>query len=191
MGCQYVYCMRALLLRVVHGLSLYLLHAGPTTRTQMKHCFCHVFFSIILSPPKPWCHHQNRYCYFVPTKSTTFSFYTPGSGEHGPRFLTGGPGAAPGGVASKNGWMYMRVQGGFDLHSRVCPSVGMCVCRKTAVCVENWLRERLRVCRGGSRNQLRGLKEGGSARRGAMLCLPADLTSHARFNFSPCSPCRV
>ena len=27
--------------------------------------------------------------------------------------LTGGPGAAPGGVASKNGWLYMRVQGGF------------------------------------------------------------------------------
>ena len=37
--------------------------------------------------------------------------YTPGSGEHGPRFLTGGPGAAPGGVASKNGLVYMRVQG--------------------------------------------------------------------------------
>ena len=37
-------------------------------------------------------------------------FYTPGSDEHGPRFLTGGPGAAPGGVASKNGWVYMRVQ---------------------------------------------------------------------------------
>ena len=41
------------------------------------------------------------------------------------------------------------------------------------------LRERLRVCRGEARNQLRGLKEGGSARRGAMLCLPADLTPHA------------
>ena len=48
-------------------------------------------------------------------------YYTPGSGEHGPRFLTGGPGAAPGGVASKNGWVYMRVQGGFDLHSLICP----------------------------------------------------------------------
>ena len=42
------------------------------------------------------------------------SFYTPESDEHGPRFLTGGPGAAPGGVASKNGWVYMRVQGGFN-----------------------------------------------------------------------------
>ena len=30
-------------------------------------------------------------------------FYTPGSDGHGPRFLTGGPGAALGGVASKNG----------------------------------------------------------------------------------------
>ena len=30
-------------------------------------------------------------------------YYTPGSDGHGPRFLTGGPGAAPGGVASKNG----------------------------------------------------------------------------------------
>ena len=39
---------------------------------------------------------------------------------------------------------------------------------------KNGLRERLRVCRGEARNQLRGLKEGGSARRGAMLCLPAD-----------------
>ena len=45
------------------------------------------------------------------------------------------------------------------------------------------LRERLRVCRGEARNLLRGLKEGGSARRGAMLCLPADLTSHALPHF--------
>ena len=44
----------------------------------------------------------------------------------------------------------------------------------------------MRVCRGGSRNQLRGLKEGGSARRGAMLCLSADLTTHAVYKFSPC-----
>ena len=44
---------------------------------------------------------------------------------------------------------------------------------------KKWLRERLRVCRGEARNQLRGLKEGGSARRGAMLCLSADLTTHA------------
>ena len=58
----------------------------------------------------------------------------------------------------------------------------MCVC----VCVveqplvsKNGLLERLRVCRGEARNQLRGLKEGGSARRGAMLCLSADLTTHA------------
>ena len=50
------------------------------------------------------------------------------------------------------------------------------------------LRERLRVCRGGSRNQLRGLKEGGSARRGAMLCLPADLTSHAVSTSHPVHP---
>ena len=50
-------------------------------------------------------------------------FYTPGSDEHGPRFLTGGPGAAPGVVASKNGWVYMRVQGGFDFYMLFCPSV--------------------------------------------------------------------
>ena len=49
------------------------------------------------------------------------------------------------------------------------------------------LRERLRVCRGGSRNQLRGLKEGGSARHGAVPCLSADLTTHAVYNFSPCT----
>ena len=101
--------------------------------------------------------------------------YTPGSGEPGPRFLTGGPGAAPGGVASKNGWVYMRVQGGFDLHSRVFP----CVVTKQLLVSKNGLRERLRVCRGEARNQLRGLKEGGSARRGAGPCLSADLTSHA------------
>ena len=49
------------------------------------------------------------------------------------------------------------------------------------------LCERLRVCRGGSRNQLRGLKKGGSAMRGAMLCLPADLTPtpFQRFNGLP------
>ena len=62
-------------------------------------------------------------------------FYTPGSGEHGPRFLTGGPGAAPGGVASKNGWVYMRVQGGFDLHSRECLlSVVCCVSQNSRWC---------------------------------------------------------
>ena len=107
--------------------------------------------------------------------------HTPGSGEHGPRFLTGGPGAAPGGVASKNGWVYMRVQRGVISYSPVCPYSGIpsVCCYKTAVGVENGLLERLRVCRGGSRNQLRGLKEGGLAMRGAMLCLPADLTSHA------------
>ena len=40
--------------------------------------------------------------------------YIPGSDGHEPRFLTGGPGAAPGGVASKYGWVYMRVQGGLN-----------------------------------------------------------------------------
>jgi hypothetical protein len=36
--------------------------------------------------------------------------------------LTGGPGAAPGGVASKNGWVCMRVQGGFISYGYfVCP----------------------------------------------------------------------
>ena len=90
--------------------------------------------------------------------------------------------------------MWLRRTGGCTCAYRVgsvyiaenlcCLSV---VCHKTAVGVENGLRERLRVCRGGSRNQLRGLKEGGSARRGAMLCLPADLTSHA-FNVSTAHP---
>jgi hypothetical protein len=52
-----------------------------------------------------------------------WSYYTPGSDEHGPRFLTGGPGAAPGDVASKNGWVYMRVQGGFHFLWLVCVSI--------------------------------------------------------------------
>ena len=37
--------------------------------------------------------------------------------------LTGGPGAAPGGVVSKNRWVYMRVQGGFISCSLFCLSV--------------------------------------------------------------------
>ena len=104
------------------------------------------------------------------------SCYTPGSDEHGPRFLTGGPGAAPGGVASKNGWVYMRVQEGFNFHRLFCVSVADNMAVSFS---KNGLRERLRVCRGGSRNLLRGLKEGGQAMRGAMLCLSADLTTHA------------
>ena len=40
-----------------------------------------------------------------------------------------GPGAAPGGVASKNGWVYMRVQGGFNYLYLFCVSV----CVKMAV----------------------------------------------------------
>ena len=107
----------------------------------------------------------------------------------GTRFLTGGPGAAPGGVASKNGWVYMRVRGESISYSLDCPyavrtSVCVCVCRRMTVGPSKiGLRERLRVCRGEARNLLRGLKEGGSARRGAMLCLPADLTSHALPHF--------
>ena len=116
---------------------------------------------------------------------TSVLFTPPEVANTGTRFLTGGPGAAPGGVASKNGWVYMRVQRGVISYSRVCPYL-VC-CYKTAVGVENGLLERLRVCRGEARNQLRGLKEGGSARRGAMLCLPADLTSHA-FNVSTAHP---
>ena len=34
--------------------------------------------------------------------------------------LTGGPGAAPGGVASKNGWVYMRVRGESISYSLDC-----------------------------------------------------------------------
>ena len=45
------------------------------------------------------CH--NRYTLITP----------PEVAKTGTRFLTGGPGAAPGGVASKNGWVYMRVRG--------------------------------------------------------------------------------
>ena len=65
---------------------------------------------------------------------------------------------APGGVASKNGRVYMRVQGGFNFLWLVCPSVRLSVRAKVAVSFsKNGLRERLRVCRGESRNQLRGL----------------------------------
>ena len=86
-------------------------------------------------------------------------------------------------MASKNGWVYMRVQGGFISYGYfVCVSGFPAVVKRQFTfdpLDKKWLRERLRVCRGEARNQLRGLKEGGSARRGAMLCLSADLTTHA------------
>ena len=47
-----------------------------------------------------------------PSVERVLLLYTPGSDEHGPRFLTGRPGAAPGDVASKNGWGHMRVREG-------------------------------------------------------------------------------
>ena len=101
--------------------------------------------------------------------------------------LTGGPGAAPGGVASKNGWVYMRVQRGVISYTHFVRMLRVVKRQFTFDSLDKkWLRERLRVCRGEARNQLRGLKEG-PARRGAMLCLPADLTSHA-FNVSTAHP---
>ena len=114
--------------------------------------------------------------------------YTPGSGEHGPRFLTGGPGAAPGGVASKNGWVYMRVQGGFDLHSLESLCICVCVVTKQPLVSKNGLRERLRVCRGGSRNQLRGLKGRWvcEARRHALPACGSDIPRRLT-NLTPCT----
>ena len=54
----------------------------------------------------------------------------------------------------------------------VCPSV----CTKVTV---PFSKKRLHACHGESRNQLRGLREGAQARRGAVPCLSADLTTHA------------
>ena len=100
-----------------------------------------------------------------------------------------GPGANRGSGGGARGcgfeerWVYMRVQRGVISYThfvRIC--VSMCVVKRQFTfdpLDKKWLRERLRVCRGEARNQLRGLKEGGSARRGAMLCLSADLTTHA------------
>ena len=85
-----------------------------------------------LLPASGWC-------------AAEFFNYTPGSDEHGPRFLAGGPGAAPGGMASKNGWVYMRVQGGFNFLYLFCG----CARTKVAVSfIKKGLRERLRICRG-------------------------------------------
>ena len=105
--------------------------------------------------------------------------YTTGSGEHGPQFLTGGPGAAPGGVASKNGWGHMRVLGESISYSRRCLSV--CAAKMAVY----FSKKSLRVCRGESRNELRDLKLGGYAMRGAVPCLSADLTTYAVY---PCRP---
>ena len=88
-------------------------------------------------------------------------------------------------MASKNGWVYMRVQRGVISYSRESLSVCVSFVKRQFTfdpLDKKWLRERLRVCRGEARNQLRGLKEGGLAMRGAMLCLPADLTTHAVSN---------
>ena len=54
--------------------------------------------------------------------------YTPGSDEHGPR-LTGGPGAAPGSVTSKNGQGHMRVRVLGVPYSRRCLRACVCVSR--------------------------------------------------------------
>ena len=88
--------------------------------------------------------------------------------------LTGGPGAAPGGVASKNGWVYMRVQGGFISYSYFG-----CLCAVAARMAVGPSKKSATVCRGESRNELCGLKLGGSAMRGAVPWLSADLTTHA------------
>ena len=77
----------------------------------------------------------------------------------------------------------MREQGGFNLHRLICPSVCLCVCRKTAVGPSE---KSATVFRGESRNALCGLKLGGSDMRGAVPCLSADLTTHAVYDFSPC-----
>ena len=117
---------------------------------------------------------------------TAVFIYTPGSGEHGnPVFNRGSGGGARGCGFEERVGVYARTEGGHFLYP-FCPSVCVRVVKQPLVS-KNGLRERLRVCRGGSRNQLRGLKEGGSARRGAMLCLSADLTSHA-FNVSTAHP---
>ena len=110
--------------------------------------------------------------------SAAAAYYTPGSGEHGnPVFNRGSGGGARGCGFEERVGVYARTEGGHFLYP-FCPCVCVCVVKQPLVS-KNGLRERLRVCRGGSRNQLRGLKEGGSARRGAMLCLSADLTTHA------------
>ena len=72
-----------------------------------------------------------RGCGFEERVGAHVLYYTPGSGEHGPRFLTGDPGAAPGGVASKNGWRHMRIQGGSI-------SYGYFVCVRVCVCLTKW-----------------------------------------------------
>ena len=75
------------------------------------------------------------------SSSLTFTrllIYTPGSGEHGPRFLTGGPGAAPGGVASKNGWVYMRVRG-----ESISYSPGCLLSLNDSWSVENWVARKV------------------------------------------------
>ena len=75
-----------------------------------------------------WAVGSSFFCVFpFPTRifsNMVLVFITPPEvANTGTRFLTGGPGAAPGGVASKNGWVYMRVQRGVISYSRESLSV--------------------------------------------------------------------
>ena len=109
-----------------------------------------------------------------------------------PVFNRGSGGGARGCGFEERVGVYARTEGGHFLYP-FCPYVCVSFVKRQFTfdpLDKKWLRERLRVCRGEARNQLRGPKEGGSARRGAMLCLSADLTTHAVSTFN-CSPCRV
>jgi hypothetical protein len=85
------------------------LHTATPARFAGRPCFCGVLLYVV----------------YTGGVTPDLACYTPGSGEHG-------PGAAPGGVASKNGWVYMRVQGGFNF----LWSVSLCVC--VCVCALKW-----------------------------------------------------
>ena len=57
--------------------------------------------------------------------------------------LTGGPGTAPGGMASKNGWVYMRVQRGVISYSLESLSVCYLLSLNDSWSVENWVARKV------------------------------------------------
>ena len=70
----------------------------------------------------------NGYPINRPLNYLMFEFLHPRKWRTRAPVLTGGPGAAPGGVASKNGWVHMRVQGGFISYGYfVCLSICLSV----------------------------------------------------------------
>ena len=122
-------------------------------------------------PPAP------RGCFITP----------PEVANTGTRFLTGGPGAAPGGVASKNGWVHMRVQRGVISYSPVCP-YSVCVLLQNSRWCRKWLARKVaRLPRRGAESTPRPKgRRVCEARRHALPACGPDIPRRIT-NLTPCT----